>query len=285
MQRRDIAGDPLRNEVYGYAHCEGRRGFVFLNNDYFESRRVELRLDESLGLDAKPGTSLLVASQFPEPASLVRPDGKSFKAGDALQLWLRPFEVLMLEIRPGSEGQPAMPLRSISDSEAAGLGASLALKPAALDSRMDMRFADAAVFEQQGYRKKVIAFESALPSLAGEPPILAVAVRLRQGGAEWRHAPTVAQIVQVLARVGDQDVQLVPVPDGRQFGNTQSAGCSWVVYKVRLNPHWSGQTLKLAVHAMLPDGVEAEARAWVVKRWWREDSRPVGDGYYNDAPS
>jgi hypothetical protein len=91
--------------------------------------------------------------------------------------------------------------------------------------------------------------------------------------------------VQVLARIGGQDVQLVPVPDGRQFGNTQSYGCSWVLYKIRLNPKWSGQPLKLAVHACLPDGVEAQVEAWEVQRWWQDETRPAGDGYYNDAPS
>jgi len=112
-----------------------------------------------------------------------------------------------------------------------------------------------------------------------------VAIRLRKGEAEWKHAPTVVQIVQALVRIGDQDVQLVPMPDGRQFGNTQSFGCSWVVYKVRLNPTWSGQPLKLAVDAWLPEDVEAQTDAWIVKKWWQEDARPMGDGYYNDAPS
>ena len=80
-------------------------------------------------------------------------------------------------------------------------------------------------------------------------------------------------------------MQLIPVPDGRQFGNTQNAGCSWVVYKVRLNPQWSHKQLKLAVHAYLPEGVEAQVEGWVVKRWWEENPRPVSDGYYTDAPS
>ena len=150
---------------------------------------------------------------------------------------------------------------------------------------MDLRFADANSFAGQGLKKKVYAFETTLPSLAGDQPILAVAVRLRKGDAEWRHAPTVVQIVQALARIGDQNVQLIPVPDGRQFGNTQSAGCSWVLYKVRLNPQWSRQPLKLAVHACLPDGVEAQVEAWEVQRWWQDEARPAGDGYYNDAPS
>jgi hypothetical protein len=75
------------------------------------------------------------------------------------------------------------------------------------------------------------------------------------------------------------------MPDGRQFGNTQSFGSSWMVYKLRLNPKWAGKPVRLAVHVYLPDGVEADIDAWVTERWWQEDGRPVGDGYYNDAPS
>jgi hypothetical protein len=110
-------------------------------------------------------------------------------------------------------------------------------------------------------------------------------IRLRQGAAEWKYAPTVVQIVQVLARVGDQKVQLIPMPDGRQHGNTQSYGCSWLTYRVRLNPAWAHKPLHFAVHANLPAGVEAVVEAWVVRRWWQENPRPTADGYYTYAPS
>jgi hypothetical protein len=285
LHRRKILGDPFRNEVYGYAHCQGARGFLFLNNAHFAARRAEVCLDAGIGLQAKPGTALQVVSHFPERARLLRPDGARFKAGDTLGVWLRPFEVLMLEVTPAAKAVAALPLRSVSRQQAAALGVALALRPATLDGRMDVRFADANTFAGQGLKKKVYAFETTLPLQAGDQPVLAVAVRLRKGDAEWRHAPTVVQIVQVLARIGDQDVQLIPVPDGRQFGNTQSYGSSWVLYKVRLNPQWSGKPLKLAIHACLPDGVEAQTEAWEVQRWWQDEARPAGDGYYNDAPS
>ncbi len=285
LHRRKLLGDPFRNEVYGYAHCQGARGYLFLNNAHFAARRAVLSLDSSIGLEAKPGTALQVVAHFPERTRLLRPDGARFKAGDTLDLWLRPFEVLMLEVTPTAKGVAALPLRSVSRQQAAALGVPLPLHPATLDGRMDLRFADAPTFAAQGLKKKVYPFETTLPAPAGDQPILAIAVRLRQGAAEWRHAPTVVQIVQVVARIGDQNVQLIPVPDGRQFGNTQSTGSSWVLYKVRLSPQWSGQPLKLAVHACLPDGVEAQVEAWEVQRWWQDEARPAPDGYYNDAPS
>jgi hypothetical protein len=58
-----------------------------------------------------------------------------------------------------------------------------------------------------------------------------------------------------------------------------------VVWRTRLKPDWAGQPLHFAVHANLPDGVEAKVEAWVVQRWWQENPRPVADGYYTYAPS
>jgi hypothetical protein len=286
LHRRNILGDPFRDEPYGYAYGRGARAFLFFNNAHFEARRVEVSLDGSIGLEVKPGTGLQVVSHFPDRARLLRPDRAAFKAGDTLGLWLRPFEVLMLEVTPPREQASSLPVRSVSRAQAADLGAQLPLHPATLDASMDVRFADASSFAAQHLSKKTYAFESTLPALlTGEQTIFAVAVRLRQGDAEWKHSPTVVQIVQAVARIGGQDVQLIPVPDGRQFGNTQSYGCSWVLYKVRLSPAWARKPLKLAVHAWLPAGVEPRIEAWTVKRWWQQDARPTGDGYYNDAPS
>ena len=168
---------------------------------------------------------------------------------------------------------------------------------------MDVRFVDAEAFEKKSLINKVYAFEGRLPptawSLSGvaprrrdkpfhlgqDPRIFAVTLRLRKGEAEWKYAPTVVQIVQALLRVGDQTLQLIPVPDGRQHGNTQSYGCSWLTYKVRLGPQWSGAPLKVAVLANLPADVEAVVEGWLVKRWWKENTRPSADGYYTYAPS
>jgi hypothetical protein len=284
LERKNILGDPMRNEVYGYAHCKGDRGYLFLSNDSFVSRRAEVKLDESIGLDAKAGTSLHVVSKFPETARVVRADGVRYKAGDTMGIWLRPFEVLMLEVGP-SVREAGLPLREVEFQQAQAMGMELPLKSAALEGRLDARFSDAARFEGQGFKKKSYSFETELPELDGDQPVLAVAVRLRKGEAEWKHAPTVVEIAQALVRIGDEDVQMIPVPDGRQFGNTQSFGSSWVVYKVRLNRRWAHKPVKLAVHAYLPEGVEAEIEAWVTKMWWKEDARPKSDGYYNDAPS
>jgi hypothetical protein len=285
LHRRNLLGSPGLGEIYGYAHCEGAHGFLFLNNASFAARKAELGLDQSIGLDAKLGTRLRIASQFPTQERLLRPDRAEYKAGDVLQVWLRPFETLMLEIATRSKGQSRLPVRGVTQEQATSLGNRLALNPTPLDERLDVRFADAARLEREKkLTKKIYCYETTLPSLTGDQPILAVMVRLRKDGTNWLYAPVVTEIVQPRVRIGKEELQLVPVPDGRQFGNTQNAGCSWTVFKSRLNPQWSGRKAKLAVHACLPEGGVALVEAWVVKRWWEENTRPIGDGYYNDAP-
>ncbi|MCL4401840.1 MAG: hypothetical protein M1436_04120, partial [Acidobacteria bacterium] len=87
------------------------------------------------------------------------------------------------------------------------------------------------------------------------------------------------------AAIGGHVIQFIPVPDARQFGNTQSAGCSWVLYKVPITARQAGQPFEFAVHAYLPEGVRPVVEAWVVRQWWEENTRPQADGYYGDAPS
>jgi hypothetical protein len=78
---------------------------------------------------------------------------------------------------------------------------------------------------------------------------------------------------------------MIPVPDARRFGNTQHAGCSWVLYKIPLSAEHSEEPLEFAVHAYLPRGVAAHTQAWIVDQWWRESGRPEPDGFYGDSPS
>jgi hypothetical protein len=68
-------------------------------------------------------------------------------------------------------------------------------------------------------------------------------------------------------------------------GNTQHAGCSRIVHKIALGQSLSNQLIEFAVHSYLPDGVEATTKAWVVKQWWQEDTRPEAEGYFADEPS
>jgi hypothetical protein len=284
LRRRNILGDPWKNEVYGYANASGTHGFLFINNVHFSARKAALVLGPVIGLEASPGTPMEIFSHFPDQTRIAKNDGRRFQAGETVDVWVRPFEVLMLEVRPADGAIVNLPGRG-SAEQAAGMGQALNLTSLPQADWMNIRFADAARFEKQDFKKRSQAWTAALPKLDGETHILAVPIKLHEGNVEWLYSPAVAEIVQVVAYIGEQKVQLIPVPDARQYGNTQKMGCSWVVYKLRLNPAWSGKKLQFVVQAYLPENVEPQVEAWVVQRWWKESARPLGDGYYGDAPS
>lgn len=285
LRRRNILGDPWKNELYGYANVSDTRGFFFINNVHFAARKAELVLGPEIGLEASAGTQMEVFSHFPDERRLSKPDGGRYWIGETLPVWVRPFEVLMLEVRAAEGAVVNFPSRQLTDDQAAAMGRALDLQPAPQADWMNIRFADAERFEKRGFKKQSRARTAALPAWKDGTYMLAIPITLREQGFEWLYSPAVAEIVQVVAYIGDQKVQLIPVPDARQYGNTQHRGCSWVVYKLRLSPQWSGKRLSFVVQAYVPETVEWNVEAWVVERWWKESARPLGDGYYGDEPS
>src|ERR1700722_10947954 len=280
--RRDV-GDPWKNTPYGYSFFDGQHGFVFLNNVHFTARKLGLRLGAKLGFFASGGTALQITSHFPEAQELAAENGSGFQSGGTAEIWMRPFETLLLEI--GAPTDASLPRRQIDDAAAANFGSSLALQKAAIAPWMELIFADAARFEQKKMRKGIEVFSSRLPELLEGRSVLAIQVELSKDGEEYRHTLVVAEIVIIRARIGDHDIQLTAVPSPRQYGNTQHAGCSWIVYKIALGQSLSNQLIEFAVHSYLLDGVEATTKAWVVKQWWQEDTRPEAEGYFADEPS
>jgi len=285
LRRKNVLGDPWKNEVYGYANFRGSHGFLFISNVHFTSRKAIFNLGHDIGLEAAAGTRLRITSHFPERRQLEGQGGMDFKAGDPVEIWIRPFEILMLEISPSEGSSETLPVRSADSLTDGGLGAQLALQPIAHADWMTMQFADAERFEKEGMRKKEFVFAATLPVLEEGTHLLAIPIRLQRGNVEWRYSPVVVEIVQVVARIGQEKIWLIPVPDARQYGNTQHAGCSWVLYKVRLGPQHSRQKLQFSVQGYLPEDVEPRIEGWVVKQWWEESTRPLGDGYYAEEPS
>ncbi len=285
LRRRNVLGDPWKNEVYGYANFRGSHGFLFINNVYFASRKAKFSLGPDIGLQARANTKIRMCSHFPDRKRLARHDSSEFKTGDLVEIWVRPFEILMLEIAPSEGISQTLPVRTVDSREYADLGIRLALQSIPHAGWMKMQFADAARFEKEGKQKKEFAFAAELPSLEEGTHILAIPIRLRRGKVEWRYSPTVVELVQVVARIGQQKVQLIPVPSARQYGDTQQAGCSWVLYKIRLGPRQSHQQLQFMVHAYLPEDVEPQIEGWIVKQWWKESTRPLGDSFFADEPS
>jgi hypothetical protein len=90
----------------------------------------------------------------------------------------RPFEVLMLEVDPAA---PALSLRAVTDRRAGALGVALPLTPAPPERSLAVRFSDASQLEARKMPVQAKHFRTRLPPLTDQPPMLAIALRLRQG--------------------------------------------------------------------------------------------------------
>ena len=283
LRPRKTFGDTWTNEPYGYSFFDGSHGFVFCNNAHFTSRKLRLQLGKQIGLSASNGLPLRIISHFPDQALVETEGSPAHQAGGTAEIWLRPFETALLEIGPDLAAPSAR--RALGSDERNGLGGSLALSPAGRAPWMDLVFADAARFEKAGMKPARQSYSSRLPELADGRYVLAIAVTLMEGDKKYKYSPVVAEIVQLRVRIADRDVQLMPVPDARHYGNTQHAGCSWVLYKIPVTTKHSEQPLQFAVHSYLPAGVKTRTETWIVRQWWDVESRPEADGYYGDAPS
>ena len=123
---RQNFGDSWKNGFYGYAFGSGSRGLIFCHNAHFTARKLELRLGDGIGLSARSGTPLWVITHFPGRSESISEDGSPFRLGGALQLWMQPFETLLLEIQPEA---PTLPRRRWNEAAEARYGSSLALNP------------------------------------------------------------------------------------------------------------------------------------------------------------
>lgn len=292
-KRKTILGDPWKNEIYGYAFFHGAHGFVFMNNVDFQSRKVSLRLDETIGLKASPATRMRVVSHFPDHA-LLSSDGAVFAQGQIVDTWLRPFEIAMWEILPaGSEvGAPPLPtrrlpvrapdvqsqrldLKTLDSNEAVPnmpgySGIEIDYGPPVPNFRSSMNRPTLEEFERMGYQKRMWAQQTTLPSFGPVPQVLAIVLRFRKDGKLWRYRQP-ADLVQAKATIGGQPiVRFETVPNFRQTENNE--WCPWLVFKIRTSRAWSAKHLVMAINAYLPPEVEVETQGWLVPLWWNSGS-------------
>ena len=280
---KPILGDPWKNEVYGYAHCQGSRGLLFMNNADFAARKISLRLDESIGLNAPAGSRLRLIEHFPGHHELVNEKTSSFEGGQSIEAWLRPFEVALWEIVPEAGMAPpaAMPGKRILSQDHPDIQTHrLELETEPVEAGMEVNFAEPSPqfrsamnrptieeFKQRGYEKRVFARRAKLPDFEGRAHVLAFVLRLRREGKWWRYRQP-ADLIQLSATVGDHVLHFEAVPSFRQTGNNQWA--PWLVFKIRTSPGWSGKDVQAAFTAYLPPEVECQEEGWVVPEWWME---------------
>ena len=289
-KRKKILGDPWNNDVYGYAYFDGAHGFVFMNNADFQSRRIQLKLDETIGLKGPGGRRVRLLSHFPEQTKLQQAGQAVFQIGQTLDTWLRPFEVAMWEFLPEEQAakEPEFQPRELPGAKAGVESYRLALETETLPAEApDMpgysgmeiyygppepNFRSTMVrptleeFQKMGYEKRILARRAKLPQMQAGPHVLAIVLRFRKDGKWWRYRQP-ADLVQAKATIGGQPIlRFETVPNFRQTENNE--WCPWLVFKIRMNPAWFGKEMVAAINAYLPPEVEVHSEAWIVPQWW-----------------
>ena len=101
LNSKPIIGDPWKGEPYGYACSDGRNVFVAVNNPTWRDQRVDLRLDESIGVERHEAWNLY--RHYPRPVRLVTPHRSKWRFDESVSWYLRPFEVILLQLAPVGE--------------------------------------------------------------------------------------------------------------------------------------------------------------------------------------
>jgi hypothetical protein len=290
-KRKKILGDPWENDLYGYAYFRGAHGFVFMNNMTFQPRRLSLKLDQTIGLSASPGTRVNLFSRFPEQARLDAAGTSAFQAGQTIETWLRPFEIAMWELTPEQPGAelagfqvrhlateaPDVEVHRLSldtlgvDESVRNMpgysGMEIHYGPPDTSFRSTMPRPTLEEFKRMGYMKRILGRRTTLPDFRPAPHVLAIVLRFRREGKWWRYRQP-ADLVQAKGTIGGQPIlRFETVPNFRQTENNE--WCPWLVFKIRTNHAWSGKDLVLAINAYLPPEVEIETEGWLVPQWWK----------------
>ncbi len=235
---RPIIGDPWKGEPYGYSCSNGGRAFIAVNNPAWLDRRIDLRLDESIGL--APGGDLELYRHAPGPARM-RAARSSWRFGETVSWSMRPFEVVLLELVPAKKG-PALP--------GPWQEASLAVDPpihAARELPFEFEFArDTSVVNVRGQ----------LPPCPTKS-ILALVLQMTRDGKHW-----LAQIPPVAfclgGRVGDRDLG----SGGYERNHVGTRFSPWIVYRIPLEPSEKGREADICLMELQPKDVKIDHKAY-----------------------
>jgi hypothetical protein len=102
LQRTElILGDPMKREPYGYAHFSGQKGILALRNPFIEARKVQVKLDASVGWQ-RPAAA--AARMPPLVAQVIYPRREVLRPclyfGDTLELELQGYETVVIQLEP-----------------------------------------------------------------------------------------------------------------------------------------------------------------------------------------
>jgi len=272
LSRRHSIGDPWKNEIYGYSYFDGGHGFIFLNNVSFGCRKAVLKLDESIGLRDHRSLPVRLLTHYPEVAELTRHGSPECRIGSEVQIQLRPFEVMMIEVQPRKESHGSL-LASREMIESSPIFSyPLTANRIPEVAELEIEFADAEKLAGEGLDKRNFAFRATLPDYSGARYHLAIVNTFKIGDRWWRQKQ-MSEFVQAIAKVDDFVVEFTSTPDFRQKSNNQ--WCPWIVFSCPLPRSFAQKQIQFAISSYLPAAVDVTTDLWLVREWWPKRLRSL----------
>ncbi len=246
LNSRLIIGDPWKGEPYGYACSDGERAFLVVNNPAFTDRRVEIKLDQSIGL-AQRG-EMDIYRHVPKPARM-KTKKRSWHLGDTLSWYLRPNEVVFLEIAPVSKG----PALGGTLGGTAWEGAQLSedpYTPAAIEI--------ALMFERKSDK---IHVRGEIPPF----PTGALLVLTSTATKDEKHFPISGVQFSAKGKVGDESIGVGSLGFGElsDINNNYGAGC-WAVWKIPVPSDGASRKIDLIISESVPADLKVEHKAYIL---------------------
>ena len=264
LHTKPILGDPWKAEPYGYAGGDGAHALVTVNNPGFKVSRVSLTLDERIGLSPS-NRGFLVRQRYRRRGILHDSNQDRLAYGDRLDLDLRPFEVIVLEI--GSElstvGWKVLNPNRVIDSSSLRIEAQ-EVAPEAISASVDLP--PEALRLLEGVPTRAIAGELSLPAI-DEQRALALALRMTKGGFDWHHREP-HNVTDLRAIVEDEVLPYTTIP--RHYMR-MGRGSPWLLFRLPVGPRHSEKTVRLELAGILPEEVDLQLEAWLYDEWWLGD--------------
>ncbi len=262
LNAKSILGDPWNAEVYGYASGHGTHTLVTINNPGFKAARVNLRLNEEIGLEpVRDG--FIVRQRYRRQGEIPSSTGARHPFNSEFQLDLRPFEVVVLEIGENLDrvGWAELPGSKIIDS----IDLPVKARKGPADSiPFSVPVSSSASGIVRDHSPRATIGQVKLPAI-DQPMTIGLIAKQTRNGLHWHHREVHA-LMKLRAQIGEQDLPYQNVP---RHWLQSGAGSPWLIFEMPVEPAHSGQTIKFQLAGLLPQDVQSRFDAWLYDPWWR----------------
>jgi len=285
LSPRRILGSPWKDEPYGYAHFDGDRGAVFINNPTLDDQTVTLRLADEIGFSAdRTDSSYSVHSLHPKGDTFYM---APLRAGDSFDVPLRPLEVKMLEVSPTSTdsassspslSQPpkseSIPLpcefKELSCEKVDWADAdSKQILQRLVNGRTQWTDTEATFLKAElvcDARDRDVVHRTLAATLnlppASAPASLILTARLSRDGVYWHHR-AVHDLVRAKAAIDGAELPVTSTPNQWHM---QGGGWSWILFRFQLpeTRDHAAAAVSLQIEQYLPRTVTADLKTWLL---------------------